>query len=263
MRTRLVVVFVFSLFAMVNFSGTYAESQQKAISRNNSILSEDLKKAISIGDLEQVEAYLKAGGDVNAMTEPTPKGQTALFFSLWREKPNIAKLLIEHGADLTLRSGSDNELPISRAAAVGYKDIVETICNKVKNPNQLNEALSPAVVNSRIEIVKLLLQKGASPNSKDRYGDPVIMEGLSKMEILEILVNAGADVNLKDQNSQTLLIRAVNTGNIKLVKFLLSKGANPKIRNARGQNALDIAESRGNAEVITLLNDATNIKKKK
>ena len=61
----------------------------------------DINLAASTGDIEAVKQYLDAGGDVNAKD----KVATPLFYAAHFGHKEIAKLLIEKGADVNLRRG--------------------------------------------------------------------------------------------------------------------------------------------------------------
>lgn len=247
------ILFYVFMVVLIGFNQmSYAESSNKT----SQTMPEELKSAIRKGDIEYVKTYLKGGGNVNAFDQAGKRGQPALFYSLSMEKTEIAKLLIENGADLTIKSGADNRFLITEAAGQGYLDIVEMISNKVKDVSQLNEALLSSAVNSRVEVVELLLKKGANPNAKDKRGNPVVSIIGKNRKLLEMLINAGADVNVKDQNEQTILMHAAYKGDIELVKFLLSKGANVSIKGLRGKTALDLAAQMDNAEVVKVLQGA-------
>lgn len=55
--------------------------------------------------------------------------------------------------------------------------------------------------------LKALLQAGADPNMRDRYGSPLLTEEIRRdnFENAKVLVDAGADVNAKDASGGTPL----------------------------------------------------------
>ncbi|HEX8457329.1 MAG TPA: ankyrin repeat domain-containing protein [Pyrinomonadaceae bacterium] len=83
----------------------------------------------------------------------------------------------------------------------------------------LTEALRIAVVYSRTELVKLLLERGVNPNPRSRRA-----------------------------RGYTPLMHAVHDGNLEYVRLLLEAGADVSERNDDGRDALDIAESRSSSE---------------
>lgn len=90
-----------------------------------------------------------------------------------------------------------------------------------------------AIQANHSEVVRLLLAKGADPNTKLEIGD------------------------------ETALMVAVQRSDIETVRALLSKGADPKARNQGGATALDIAISLGKTEILELLQKAAAEQKPK
>jgi hypothetical protein len=77
---------------------------------------------------------------------------------------------------------------------------------------------------SNIEIVKLLLDKGADVNLTDKYGNTPLHLAASDghIEIVKLLLEKGSDVNSKRRNDGTTpLYWAALNGHIEIVKLLL------------------------------------------
>lgn len=74
-----------------------------------------------------------------------------------------------------------------------------------------------------IKDVEILLQKGASTDSKTENGFTLLHLADDKLniEILQLLINSGLDVNARDKNNNTPLHFAVKN-NEYIVKFLIS-----------------------------------------
>ncbi|QGM48775.1 ankyrin repeat protein [Magpiepox virus] len=95
--------------------------------------------------------------------------------------------------------------------------------------------LHQAVSAKKINIVKILLDKGHNVNSKDTYYEgyyPIHLLAKNKSEndipIAKLLLEKGADIEAKDNNGYTILHTAARKGKTHLVKFFLLHGA--KIR---------------------------------
>ena len=56
-----------------------------------------------------------------------------------------------------------------------------------------------------------------------------------------------------NNDGETALMKAVKRENLKLVKIFLKLGASPDITTASGENALSMAKTTGNIEVLNLL----------
>lgn len=113
-----------------------------------------------------------------------------------------------------------------------------------------------AVTRKNVEIVKLLIAKGARVNEMNpSYGSPLLEAcKVGSEEIIEILLKNGASVHAEDDIRWTPLLRASLKGNLKLVKRLISRGAqvNPQNPNL-GVTPLHLAVESCKLDVVELL----------
>ncbi len=72
-------------------------------------------------------------------------------------------------------------------------------------------ALHRVVLNKRPELVVALLEAGADPNVKNRFGNTSVLWGASdsNAQILQLLIDSGGSVNEPDDNGMTPLIAVV------------------------------------------------------
>ena len=63
-----------------------------------------------------------------------------------------------------------------------------------------------------------------------------------QIEVVELLLSRGASVNLQDSSGHTPLMWAVSSGNPKIVRRLLKAGASTRVREHMGTTALSLAE---------------------
>ena len=61
--------------------------------------------------------------------------------------------------------------------------------------------MTKAAVEGHLEMVKLLLDRGADANLKDGGGEMALMRAAEKgnLRIVKVLLDKGADVNIKDK----------------------------------------------------------------
>lgn len=159
--------------------------------------NERLIQAIETGDIEQVRRVLTGGAVVNARTRA---GLTALSVAVIRGYEDIALLLIEKGASLDARDKS------------GDRD----------NQHPGNSPVHYAAIYGRTRVLQAMLDRGVSPN-------------------------------LRDRNGRTLLMLAAENGHHDTVRMLLERGADPNARSALGETALELAQRRGDLETVRLL----------
>ena len=129
-------------------------------------------------------------------------------------------------------------------------------------------ALMLASRNGKIELVKLLIKKGADVNLQDNQNKTAliwvcnngIVEIDGSIEIARFLIENGADVSLQDISGRSALIAAARNRSIELVNLLIEKGADVNARDKGGVTALEYASSRSmlpsNLEIIDLLKKA-------
>ena len=120
-------------------------------------------------------------------------------------------------------------------------------------------ALIVASENGHAEIVKFLLDKGASL-SVNRIPDGITASMLAAenghAQVVKILLDRGADVNAKKTEKVTALIMASEKGHTDVVKLLLDKGADVNVkRDIDGANALILSSEKGHTNIVKLLLD--------
>jgi ankyrin repeat protein len=107
-----------------------------------------------------------------------------------------ARSLIEGGADVNKRT-SFGRTPLSRAADVGFKDIVE-----------------------------LLIARGADVNAKNNWNwTPLHNAVYGHKDMVELLITEGANVNARDGAGRTPLFYAKDEGKAEIVELLRKHGA--------------------------------------
>jgi hypothetical protein len=113
-----------------------------------------------------------------------------------------------------------------------------------------------AVAKGDITQVESLLSKGADANLADRMRwTPLhIAARNNRLDIVELLVNKGANLNLNATNNrgQTPLHIAVTNSQKEIVELLITKGADVNIMTG-SDNALTLARKGRNTEIIDLL----------
>jgi uncharacterized protein len=176
------------------------------------------------GNVETVKLLLSHGADPNA--KEMQQGQTALMRAVAGKHPEVARALIDRGADFRARSnggftallfaGQQGDVPTARillAAGADVDDATE------KN----GTALVVAAASGREEFAIFLLENGANPNAADAYGVTAlhyaVPRGIAGIDSVSIVFRPFHEVppNLP-----------------KLVKALLAHGANPNVQIAKG-----------------------------
>jgi len=107
-----------------------------------------------------------------------------------------------------------------------------------------------------VDMLELLLSKGADKNERDREGNcPLvwIIANDGAEELMEALVDHGASVNVQNFVGESPLYLAVQRSLHDKVNYLLENGADVAVRNLDGATPLHAAAAAGDEEIISLL----------
>jgi ankyrin repeat protein len=199
--------------------------------------------AASIGSSEAVRALLAKGADVNAADNT---GATALTEAVSADQTGIAKLLIERGALVEPKA----------PATPGVVALLGT-------------PLSVAAMKGNVELVQLLLSRGANvhhtsignatvKNGPIAFGrtTPLHMAAVGgHVGTARMLLEAGAAVNARDVRGFTPLAFAVATDRSRpeLIQLLIERGADPKLPSEGGETSIDWARKYNDPAVLAVL----------
>ena len=153
-------------------------------------LNDQLFEAVRKGDAAAVTAALDKGADVNAKFR---YGTTALFKAAERGNAEVTKVLLDRGAEL---------------------DVKDTFYGAT--------ALSWALQNDHINVVSLLLAKGADG------ADDVLMSGVreNKQEVVKLALDTG---KIKPDGLTAALALSMNANTTAITDLLKKAGATPPL----------------------------------
>jgi uncharacterized protein len=130
---------------------------------------------------------------------------------------------------------------LTKAAYKGNADEVEQLLKNGVNPNQRQmgiTALMTACNRGHVDVVRILLDKGADVNAKDWEGWTALMAASAGaahdnnqnkeercLEIVKLLMDRGANVNQKGRRLQTALKDADDAGHKRVKELLIQCGA--------------------------------------
>jgi len=175
------------------------------------------------GCLECVQAMIEKGARIDLAD---PEGVTPLIWAIWNTRFDVAKYLIEHGANVN-RWDWWGRTPL-------YLAVDYVILPHGGRPDQpsLDETLP-------IDIVRLLLDKGADPNPQLKMTAPLRATGNDR----------GLDPMLAP--GVTPLIRAAKAFDVASMKALLDHGADISLTTSRNMTATLAASGMGSTDADT------------
>lgn len=192
----------------------------------------DLVHAVENNDVEKVQEILRDSS--YPINETNSKGETPLLIATHKNYIEVAKHLIDAGADINQQDHLQDSAYLY-AGAQGKTEILKYMLEHAE-PNQKvvnrygGNALIPAAEKGHLDNVKLLLQDGR------------------------------ADIDHQNKFGYTALIEAValTDGSVlyqQIVQELLAYNANRELRDNWGKTALDYAKEMGYTKMITMLED--------
>lgn len=160
-------------------------------------------------NIEIARLFLERGADINAAS--TGNGYTPLHFAAHKAYPELAKFLIDHGAQLEARD-EDGHTPLHIAIWVGKFE---------KDPKSK-------------EIVELLLREGADLHAPDKWGkSPLHTAVIDNPDWIETLLSHGARIDFEDFAGRTALHWAIILQRTEAISVLRRHGASEWIPTPR------------------------------
>lgn len=221
------------------------------------------------GNVEVARLLVDGGADLNAVAGD---GKTALALAIFNGSYDVASFLVDRTADVN-KADAQRFTPLFYAVDrrnmetapnfpwIATRDplpLIRKLLDAGANPNALVNntprarmregsprivfatALMRAAFAGDLELVKLLLERGADPGVISRDGETMLSAaaGLAfihgyhrgkapeeRLRVVKLFVELGNDVNRPDDYGITPLMAAANYGNVPIIQYLIEVGA--------------------------------------
>jgi ankyrin repeat protein len=145
--------------------------------------------------------------------------------------------------DLNARDPDGNSALHRAARFEGRAEIVRLLIEAGASVNARNASdetpLHQAAGRRCSEYVALLLESGADPNARDRFGQTPLFLSDADQPTIRLLLAAGADVNARDADGQTPLLVIGGWCSAETIALLLAHGADPSAVDGHGKGVAD------------------------
>lgn len=174
------------------------------------------------------------------------------------------RYMIDPSTQLAKKGIAFTEQAFFQAIKTDDQDAVMLFLRSGYKPDHLAEAtgetpLIKAIEAGQYPMVKLLITQGASLDQKDRQGRLPIEVALRQgnTQILKLLMDQkGLTANSKVTADTSLLEKAMESGNLTTVKFLIEQGADINAKDSSRSTLLDRMIAQGNQQMAVLLKGA-------
>ncbi|WP_346665320.1 ankyrin repeat domain-containing protein [uncultured Mailhella sp.] len=249
-----------------------------------------LALAVFVGDIDIMKTLLKAGADPNYHPDEGNIEANLLFVPSLIHSTEIPKLLIDSGTDIHFRT-SDGLTALH--AAVEFQDIekaalliqrgINVNARSLKGNTPLHTAtgtsstlgyivdkfeqegikLSQKDKNelelhlraTQLEMVSLLLEKGANPNAANK-GKLTPLHNAARhgrSQVVRKLITYHANVNILDGQGCTPLVWAIKSDSLETVEVLLANGSDMKKITSPYFSPLHMSAAKGNLAITKAL----------
>lgn len=205
--------------------------------------------AIGSGNTELVSYLIDKGFDPNFRTR---NGDLAINQPVFRNQPDILKLLIQRGAIINGVFDRYNFAPLHVAAFRGNAELATILLDNgadidIPKPIDGSSPLQFAIEMQKNEVAKLLVNRGANLSFTDMAGNSLLNAAImwDNNEMAYYLIERGADytgancaspANCPNPVNPPLLNAAIR--NAEMLNYLLDKGININLTNSEGDTAL-------------------------
>jgi ankyrin repeat protein len=213
-------------------------------------VSAKLFKAIQEGKRDKVERMLRKNPDLILVKDE--KNLSPLMVAMYFHEFEIARLLLDRMVALN----------VFEAAATGrLVHLISNLARKPELVNAYSEdgfqPLGLAAYFGQQEAVRYLIKAGAQVNapSKNSLGVTPLQSAVAgeHIEITRLLLEAGASPNVRERGGYTPLHTAVFNGDVEIVRDLIFGGADVEAISEKNEKPLDIALKSGHDEIVNLL----------
>lgn len=233
---------------------------QAVLNLNPKLVEYFLDKGASIEKAGGTDVYgnimmAAAGSKFNNSNDKSPVDLTLLEKSA-ENSAKITEILIEKADKNIINDSLEGKTPLIIAVGNSYIDTAKILIENGADVNAIDfegwSALSYAVNNGDIEIAKLLLTNRAKIKDELLIAikSPIVE---SSINMMKLLIDNKANINYTDENGFNPLNIAIESGDMEVTKFLITNGANVNSLMQDGVSLIGYAIAQNNMDLLQIL----------
>ncbi len=194
-------------------------------------------------------ALIERGADVNF---PNEFGCTALHLACGRDDLDMARALLDHGADVNWECGAGTPLHLAVCNATLTQVLLASGATTNARDREGNSPLHLAIYCEHAStLVEDLLNERADANATNNDGEAPLHLAAGKVFVMEEsesllrrLLDAGAKIDACDVSGRTPLLSAAATGQTLALRALVELGADINVTDNEGNGIRELAARR-------------------
>ena len=166
------------------------------------------------------------------------RGETPLQVTSRGGHTDLARLLIEHGAEAAVQS-EIGSTPLHEASFGGHVDLARLLIEHgAEAAAQDEDGMTPlhhASFGGHVDLARLLIKHGADIAAQNVSGTPLHLASLrGHMDLAQLLIEHGADAKAQSRDGTTPLHRASLGCHVDLARLLIEHGADAAAQDMHG-----------------------------
>jgi ankyrin repeat protein len=220
------------------------------------------------GHVEVSLTLLSASADIDRLSGRD--GSTPLWCVITAHHIDLARLLLKHGARISLKSPTD-ALPLHQAAITGQSAMCELLLERGAIVDcvdrEMNTPLHYAATTGDLRTAKVLLKEGADVNKVQERGLTPLHWACHKghEEMVDLLLANGANINANGETFASPLHCAAARGHLSCARILIKNGVDCRIVTTGWDGATGTAEEtarrKGFSDVVAVIRGTERTKK--
>ena len=182
--------------------------------------------------------------------------ETPLSVACRQGYPEVARVLLEHGADTETRD-KQKFSPLERSSEYGDVEVLRVLLENHADVNFLADdnltALHFASMSGHVAVARVLLENGVDANARDTEKNKTPLHWARNEGVTRALLEYGADPTARDSSNRTPLHEALEENHAEIARVLLENGVDANARDAKNRTPLHVAAKYARLDGVRLL----------